>query len=87
MTGSSSSLFNYHPIDTPHSVTLANGSRSNVAGSGHTHLSPDIELLFVLHVPGFPFNLLSIRKLSKPLIVLLVFILPYAFFRILRRGG
>jgi transposase InsO family protein len=67
MTGSSSSLFNYHPIDTPHSVTLANGSRSNVAGSGHTHLSPDIELLSVLHVPGFPFNLLSISKIIKAL--------------------
>jgi hypothetical protein len=67
MTSSSTSLSDYHPIDTPHSVTLANGSHSNVAGSSHTHLSPDIELLFVLHVHGFPLNLLSTGKITKAL--------------------
>jgi hypothetical protein len=65
MIGLSYSLSNYHPIDTPHNVTLANGSHSNVADSGHTHLSPDIELLSILHVPSFPFNLLSISKITK----------------------
>jgi hypothetical protein len=65
MTGSSTSLSNYHPVATPKSVTLANGSLSKVVGSGTTHLSPDIELSSVLHVPGFPFNLLSISKITK----------------------
>jgi hypothetical protein len=67
MTGSANSLCDYHLIDTPHDVTLANGSLSTVASSDHTHLSPDIKLLFVLHVPGFPFNLLSISKITKAL--------------------
>jgi hypothetical protein len=67
MTGSATSLFDYHLVDTPHSVTLANGSLSTVAGSGHTHLCPDIKLLSVLHVLGFPFNLLSISKITKAL--------------------
>jgi hypothetical protein len=67
MVGSSTSLSYYHSVDTPRSVTLANGSLSQVAGSGTTHLSPDIELLFVLHVPSFPFNLLSISKITKAL--------------------
>jgi hypothetical protein len=38
-----------------------------VAGSSYTHLSPNIELLSVLHVHGFPFNLLSISKITKAL--------------------
>jgi ribosomal protein L24E len=46
MTSSSTSLSDYCHVDTPHNVTLANGSLSTVAGSGHTHLSPDIELFF-----------------------------------------
>jgi transposase InsO family protein len=67
MTGSSTSLSNYHLVATPKSVTLANGSLSKAVGSGTTHLSPDIELSSVLHVPGFPFNLLSISKITKAL--------------------
>jgi hypothetical protein len=67
MTGSATSLSDYHLVDTPHNVTLANGSLSTVASFGHTHLSPDIKLLSVLHVPGFPFNLLSISKITKAL--------------------
>jgi hypothetical protein len=65
MTSFFTSLFDYHLVDTPHSATLANASLSTVAGSGHTHLSPNIKLLFVLHVLGFPFNLLSISKITK----------------------
>jgi hypothetical protein len=67
MTGLATALSDYHLVDTPHNVTLGNGSLSTVAGSGHTHLSPDIKLLSVLHVPGFPFNLLSISKITKAL--------------------
>jgi hypothetical protein len=66
MIGSSTYLSDYHLADTPHSVTLANGSLSTVAGFGQTHLNPDIELS-VLHVLGFPFNLLSISKITKAL--------------------
>ena len=67
MTSSAASLSNYHLIDIPNNVTLANSFLFTVAGSGHTHLSPDIKLLFVLHVPGFPSNLLSISNITKAL--------------------
>jgi hypothetical protein len=67
MTGSSTSLSDYHLVDTPHSVTLANGFLSTIVGFGHTHLSLDIKLLSVLHVPSFPLNLLSISKITKTL--------------------
>jgi len=59
MTGSSHTLSDYHPVDSPQSVTLANGSLAKVEGSGNTHLSPDLELLSVFYVPGFPFLNLS----------------------------
>ena len=67
MVVSSTSLSDYHLVDTTHSVTLANDSLSTVAGSSHTHLSPDIELLSILHFPGFHFNLLSISKITRAL--------------------
>jgi hypothetical protein len=67
MTGTSTSPSDYHPVDSAHTVTLANGSLSTMAGSGHTHVSLDIELLSVLQVPSFPFNLLSISKITKAL--------------------
>jgi hypothetical protein len=73
MTGSSTSLSDYHFVDTPQSVTLANSFLSQVAGSGTTHLSSDIELLSVLHVPGFTFNLLSVSKITRALNCLVSF--------------
>jgi hypothetical protein len=64
MIGLSTSLSNYHHVDMNHSVTLANGSLSTIASSSHTHLTLDIEFLFVLYVLGFSFNLLSISKIT-----------------------
>ena len=87
MTGSATSLSDYRLVDTPHNVTLANGSLSTVAGSGHTYLSPDIKLLSVLHVPSFLFNLLSISKITKALNCSVNFYPFCTFFRISRRGG
>jgi hypothetical protein len=87
MTGLSTSLSNYHHVATPKSVTLANGSLSKVVGSGTTHLSPDIELLSIIHVPGFPFNLLSISKITKTLNCSISFYPSLCIFRISRRGG
>ena len=86
MTRLSTSLSNYHPVDTTHSVTLANGSLSTVASSSHTHLTPNIEFLFVLHVPGFLLIYYPLVKLP-PLIVLLVLTLLCAFFRISKHRG
>jgi peptidoglycan/LPS O-acetylase OafA/YrhL len=78
MTGLSISLFDYHFVDTPQSVTLANGSLSKMAGLGNTHLSPDIELLFYMFLV-FLVICYPLVKSHKPFVVLLVFTLLCAF--------
>lgn len=75
MAGPYTSFSENHHVDTFQSATLANCFKSAVVGSGNKHLSLEIELLSVLYVPGFPFNLLCISKITKLLIVLLVFTL------------
>lgn len=62
MTGVSTHLSDYHIASSPQSVTL-----TKVKGFGSTHLSLDLELLYALHIPGFPLNLLSISKLTEDL--------------------
>lgn len=45
-------------------VNLVNGSQTSFANSRNAHL---IDLLAVLHLPDFPFNLLSISKIVTTL--------------------
>lgn len=66
MPGASTNLSNYHPITSPQSVTLANGSPAKVTGCETMNLTLDIHLLSVFHVSGFPF-ILSISKITKAL--------------------
>jgi hypothetical protein len=89
MTGLATFLSDYHLVDTPNNVILANGFLSTVAGFGHTHLSLDIKLLSVLHIFGFTFNLLLISKITNALNCSVSFYptLLCAFFRISRREG
>jgi hypothetical protein len=46
---------------------MANGSLARVKGSGTVHLDTNFEFSCVLHIPGFPLNLLSISKITKAL--------------------
>lgn len=67
MIGSSSTLSDHHLAKSSYCVTLANGFLTKVEDLGTTQLSPDMHLLFVLYIPSFPFNLLSISNITKNL--------------------
>jgi hypothetical protein len=67
MTSLATFISDYYLVNICNNVTLANGFLSTIVGSSHTHLSLDIKLLSVLHVSGFPFNLLLISKITKAL--------------------
>ena len=55
--------FQSHPFTS--TVTLADGSTSCVLGSGTIHLNPLITLTFVMSLPQFSFNLISVSKLTR----------------------
>ena len=65
MTGNFSlfTTFQSHPFTS--TVTLADGSTSCVLGSGTIHLNPLITLTFVMSLPQFSFNLISVSKLTR----------------------
>ncbi|RCU34509.1 hypothetical protein DVA81_19450, partial [Acinetobacter baumannii] len=49
------------------SVTLADGSTSNVLGSGTINITPTLPLTSVLSLPQFSFNLVSVSKITRAL--------------------
>jgi len=49
------------------SITMANGSKVSSHGVGTVHLFPSLPIDNVLYVPGSPFNLLSINRLTRSL--------------------
>ena len=54
-------------------ITLANGSQTMAKGIGSTCPLPSIHLIYVFYVPDFPFNLISISKLTCDLNCLIAF--------------
>ena len=54
-------------------ITLANGSHTMAKGIGSTSSFPSIPFTYVLYVPDYPFNLLSINKLTCDLNCLITF--------------
>ena len=48
-------------------ITLANGSQTIAKGIGSVCPLPSLPLTSVLYVPNFPFNLISISKLTRDL--------------------
>ncbi|RVX10469.1 Retrovirus-related Pol polyprotein from transposon RE1 [Vitis vinifera] len=48
-------------------VTLANGSQTMAKGFGFAHTLPSLPLHSVLYAPECPFNLISIRKITRTL--------------------
>ena len=49
------------------SITLANGSRSYLLESGTIFPTPSIHMSFILSLPNFFFNLMSVSKLTREL--------------------
>ncbi|KAK2380773.1 putative mitochondrial protein [Trifolium repens] len=67
VVGNPSLISNLLPPKIPHSLTLANGSKAQVTGVGQASPLPSLLLNYVLFVPGSPFNLISISKLTSSL--------------------
>ena len=59
------STFQSHPSTS--FVTLANGSQSCVLGVGTIFPTPSLSLSFILSLPNFSFNLISMSKLTRAL--------------------
>jgi len=67
LVGNPSLIYNLSPPKIPHNITLANGSKAQVTGIGQASPLPSLPLDYVLFVPGCPFNLISISKLTSSL--------------------
>ena len=67
MTGNSKGFLNYTPCITKDSVKIADGSLTSISGTGSVVCTPDIKLSFVLYIPDFPINLLSVNAIIKDL--------------------
>ena len=65
MTGISGLLSNLGHFSSLPNVTLVDGLATTISSLGTTNLSPNLSLSCVLYIPDFPFNLLSISKLTK----------------------
>uniref|UniRef100_A0A2N9FV09 Integrase catalytic domain-containing protein n=1 Tax=Fagus sylvatica TaxID=28930 RepID=A0A2N9FV09_FAGSY len=66
MTGNSSLLSHTSSPCSPSFVTVANGTKTPIQGKG-TVTTSDLTLSDVLYLPEFPFNLLSVHKLTLAL--------------------
>ena len=73
MTSNHNLFYNYTPSDECLYVTIADGSKTLVAGSGSVKVSPQLTLKSVLHVPQLHCNLLSVHKVIKDSCCLTIF--------------
>uniref|UniRef100_A0A2N9J5N3 Integrase catalytic domain-containing protein n=1 Tax=Fagus sylvatica TaxID=28930 RepID=A0A2N9J5N3_FAGSY len=83
MTGNSSLLSNISDPCSPFSVTVANGTKTPVQGIG-TVSTPNLTFSNVLYLPEFPFNLLSVHKLTVALHCSIAFFPSYCVFQDLK---
>lgn len=60
-------VYDFHPFSTPSLVSVANGKGTPVQGKGKIKLVSDTIESDVLYVPSFPFQLLSVHKLTSSL--------------------
>jgi len=66
---------------TSNSVVLADGSRKPIRGSGSVLTSPSLPLSSVFYLPDFPYNLLSVSKITKLLNCSVTFFPSYCIFQ------
>jgi transposase InsO family protein len=83
MTGNSSLLSNISNPCSPFSVTVANGTKTPVQGIS-TVSTPNLTFSNVLYLPEFPFNLLSVHKLTVALHCSIAFFPSYCVFQDLK---
>ena len=86
MTGTSGLLSDLEQSSSLPNVTLADGSATTISGLGTANLSPNLSLSSVLYILDFPFNLLSISKLTKILNCAAIFLSTHCTFQDLKTG-
>lgn len=79
------SYFLSYTTTTQESVGIADDSYTPVARKGTIQDPPDLSLSFVLHIPCFSFNRMSVSSLTKNLNSSVTFY-PYCIFQDLRIG-
>lgn len=67
MTGDKSLFSTYTPCQDYHTIRIANGSHSKVAGTGTIYLSRNLILHSVLFVPDLDCNLISVSRINRDL--------------------
>lgn len=78
--GLSSHLPGSHSLAKSSHVSLADNSTTNIAGLGSVILNLSLTLDFVLHIPSFPQNLISVSKLTHSLNYSVTSFLGYCVF-------
>ena len=86
MTGTSGLLSDLEHSSSLPNVTLVDGSATIVSGLGTVNLNPNLSLSSVLYIHDFPFNLLSISKLTKILNCAAIFLSTHYIFQDLKTG-
>lgn len=56
---------NLRELDKPHNIILPGRSLKNVTTNGNIQLLPSFHLIYLLYIPSFKFNLLSVSKLTN----------------------
>ena len=79
MIGNSILFTTFQPHPSTSTVSLVDGSTSCVLGSGTIHPTPLITLTYVLSLPQFSFNLVSVSKLTHTLNCNISFFHDYCF--------
>ena len=84
MTGISGLLSDLEHSSSLPNVTLVDGSATIVSSLGTANLNPNLSLSYVLYIPNFHFNLLSISKLTKLLNCAAIFLSTHCIFQDLK---
>ena len=84
MTGTSGLLSDLEHSSSLPNVTLVDGSATIVSSLGTANLNPNLSLSYVLYIPNFHFNLLSISKLTKLLNCAAIFLSTHCIFQDLK---
>ena len=73
MTNQVSKLHKFEKLHKPSHVSVANGEGARIVGKGKIHLISDQIESMALYVPSFPFQLLSVGKITNSLNCLAIF--------------
>ncbi|KAM1501485.1 hypothetical protein ACFXTO_026964 [Malus domestica] len=73
MTNQMSKLHKFEKLHNPSHVSVANGEGARIVGKGKIHLISDQIESMALYVPSFPFQLLSVGRITNSLNCLAIF--------------